>query len=350
MIRKKIFSILKNLLIIIGAGFLISYLINGSIKIILDFFWPVVIYSIIIGTSLWQGIKLIIISLGKIKKFQQKPFMSFAISTLAICIYSVIVIYAMDIGWSMLVGGYSFSEIEVPSFFYFVIIVVVTIIISFANYIKEFIIDKQKSELREEKLKNEIIKLEYETLKNQVNPHFLFNSLNALTSLVADNEDAVKFIKNLSDVYRYVIEHKDKELVELVNELAFARSYLYLHQIRFGKNLICNVCEAPSKKMIVPLAVQMLVENAIKHNEVSEDSALKISIFIEDNFLVVENNLQLKSTMNDSSKIGLSNIKSRYAYLTDIEVISGSFGDKFIVKLPLLDMNNIENHAEKHLS
>jgi sensor histidine kinase YesM len=334
----QIIVVIKILLINILIGFFTTYFFNHDFSKLFDEIVSTILYSLLMGTALWTGNTYVSRFFYKSIELKSKPLRKFILGIIVMLIYTVIAVILVEFLWFITWEGGNLFEFKFPDFQLIVILVGVTFIVGFALTIKEYITEKKKVLIREEKLKTEIIKLQYETLKNQVNPHFLFNSLNALTSLVAENDEAVEFIKNLADVYRYVLEHKDKELVDVERELAFVSAYLYLHQIRFGKNLEINICKAPTRKLVAPLAVQMLVENAIKHNEISFDSPLKIVIFEENNFLVVENNLQLKSMVGNSSKIGLENIKLRYSYLTDIPIVSGVVDGKFIVKIPLMEV------------
>jgi two-component system, LytTR family, sensor kinase len=198
-----------------------------------------------------------------------------------------------------------------------------------------------KSSLVEvEKYKAETLQAQLQNLKNQINPHFLFNNMSVLSSLVYKDQDkAVDFINQLSKVYRYLLDNKDKELVTLEEELTFIRSYTYLLQIRFDTNIQfkINVDEGSMRKIIPPMALQILVENAIKHNEISEAQPLVVEIQAYENEIAVKNNLQLRSNSEPSSKTGLQNIKDRYRYFTDkaIEVIQDS--KYFSVKIPLLN-------------
>jgi sensor histidine kinase YesM len=339
--RKKklnIIDILKVLLIIVLVGLLVTYFFVRDIKEMMGQISSVILYSVFIGTVLWSGNEFLARSIDKLARLKNKPEKKFLIGILFVIIYTFVAIIFVNFVWFIFWEKGNIAEFTMPSFQLFAVLMGVTFIITFGTSLKDFIKEQKENIIREEKLKTEIIKLQYETLKNQVNPHFLFNSLNALTSMVAENDEAVHFIKNLADVYRYVLDQKDKELVSIEQELDFVSAYLYLHQIRFGKNLEIHICKAPANKMVVPLAVQMLVENAIKHNEISVDSPLKISIYIENDLLIVENNLQLKSIVPDSSKIGLGNIKSRYEYLTDIKIVAETLERKFIVKLPLLEV------------
>jgi hypothetical protein len=196
-----------------------------------------------------------------------------------------------------------------------------------------------KSIEKNEELKRENLQAKYEALKNQVNPHFLFNSLNTLSGVVEQKpEMAADFIKKLSDIYRYVLEQNDKELVSINDELKFVEDYIFLSKIRFGKGLIFNSRLTINQNFqVAPLGIQMLVENAIKHNIISDDMPLKIEMETEDGFIIVKNNLQRKkTTISGTEPLGLENLKKRYAYLSDssVEVIESD--GKFIVKLPII--------------
>lgn len=195
----------------------------------------------------------------------------------------------------------------------------------------------KEAAVQQERLKREQLILQYETLKSQVNPHFLFNNLNSLTSLISTNpEKAIDFVKKLSEVYRYVLDQKNCELVDLETELKFVGSYVYLQQIRFGANLDVKVNVNARNFRVIPLSVQMLVENAIKHNEISERNPLFIHIYSTDEqYLVIENKLQKKAN-SEGSGSGIQNIKSRYEFFTEKDLIIGISKERFRVSIPLL--------------
>ena len=203
-----------------------------------------------------------------------------------------------------------------------------------------------KSNREKERLQRENIKSQLEGLKNQVNPHFLFNSLNTLSHLIPEDPDkAVNFVQKLSKVYRYILEIRDKRIIQVEEELEFLHSYIFLLKERFGENvqISCEVPEAYLQKKIVPLSLQILLENAIKHNIISTKKPLYIEVFIEDDDnpehqpkLIVKNNLQKKNQVAVSTRLGLENIKSRYQFFTEqpVEVITTT--ESFIVALPLI--------------
>jgi|WetSurMetagenome_2_1015567.scaffolds.fasta_scaffold09473_4 hypothetical protein len=197
-----------------------------------------------------------------------------------------------------------------------------------------------KSIEKNEELKRENLLARYEALKNQVNPHFLFNSLNTLSGLVEQKPElATDFIKKLSDIYRYVLEQNDKELVSINDELKFVEDYIFLSQMRFGKGLGFNSRLTKNQNFrVAPLGIQMMVENAIKHNIISEDIPLSIEIESENGFVIVRNNLQKKNTINPGKgPLGLENIIKRYSYLSNIPVEIIESESEFIVKLPIIE-------------
>lgn len=191
-----------------------------------------------------------------------------------------------------------------------------------------------------EELKNQQIRTQFEVLQNQMSPHFLFNSLNTLTTLIAEDQDiAIEFTEKLSEVYRYILQNKEKELVELEEELIFVKAYVFLLKMRYPENLNVefNVGEEHSKQHIAPLTIQMLVENAIKHNIVSKAKPLYIEIYVENGkSIIVKNNLQQKKVIEKSTKTGLANIRKRYQYFgkEGIDVITTA--NNFMVAVPLL--------------
>ena len=181
-----------------------------------------------------------------------------------------------------------------------------------------------------------------EGLKNQVNPHFLFNSLNTLTYLIPENADkSVHFVQQLSKVYRYILELKDKELISLEEELRFLDAYTFLLKERFGENL-CVEIDIPDEflnKNIIPLSLQILCENAIKHNIISSQKPLCLKVFIQnEDKLIVKNNLQKKNQEMNSTRLGLQNIKNRYRFFSEKEVEVIATQEEFVVVLPLIDV------------
>jgi hypothetical protein len=191
-----------------------------------------------------------------------------------------------------------------------------------------------------EQLKREATQAQFVALRNQVNPHFLFNSLSILTSLVEVNPKlSVRFIRQLSKVYRYILEQRDSERVSLKTELDFLDSYCFLLNIRFeGKlQVLIQVTEQEAARYsIAPLTLQLLMENAVKHNQMSLEQPLVVSIETAGDYLLVSNPLQLRPQVEDSTGLGLKNITNRYQLLTERPVSVGEENNTFVIKLPLL--------------
>lgn len=196
------------------------------------------------------------------------------------------------------------------------------------------------------KLQKENLQSQFEVLKQQVNPHFLFNSLNVLTSLIKIDPDlAETFTERLSKVYRYVLENKDKDLVSLSTELEFLKAYLFLIEIRFMKKIIIhiNIPKAFYDFLILPIAIQLIIENAIKHNTFSKSKPLCIDIEVDDqDRLNIVNNLHLRDTKFVSTGVGLENIHRRYALVSDQKPEFIKTSEHFIARLPLLKSDKIE--------
>ena len=193
--------------------------------------------------------------------------------------------------------------------------------------------------IQNEVLKKENTETQLQTLKNQINPHFLFNSLNTLASVIPENQElAVQFVENLSKVYRYILQIKDKNLVTLSEELKCIEAYEYLLKIRFGDNITFTKTGFNGNKTryLIPLSIQMLIENSIKHNVVSTSKPLHIVITANEDSLSVKNNLQLKTSIEISTKTGLINIQKRFQILTKQTIQIKESTTVFEVIIPLV--------------
>ena len=203
-----------------------------------------------------------------------------------------------------------------------------------------------KIEVTQQKIIAGTASAKFESLKNQIDPHFLFNSLNVLSSLIEENPDnAQKFTTSLSKIYRYVLEQKDKELISVEEELAFAKTYMNLLKMRFENSLFYELPSqedwiasslAMTEAKVVPLSLQLLLENTVKHNVVSEQRPLHIRIFIEGDYLVIENDYQKKEVLQDRQGVGLQNIINRYGIITNRKVLIAQNEKTFSVKIPIL--------------
>jgi two-component system LytT family sensor kinase len=198
----------------------------------------------------------------------------------------------------------------------------------------------QQVHINEERLEKENIKAHFNALKNQISPHFLFNNFSVLTTLVETNqEQSIVFIGRLSKAYRYILEQSDFEYIKLRTEVEFLETYMFLLKTRFEDKINLDVkvsAQEIDHYSIVPLTLQLLIENAVKHNSMSAQNPLKISIFIDGEFLVVSNPVQLRELSEPSTKLGLHNIINRYKLLIDKAVLVVQEQGQFIVKIPLI--------------
>ncbi len=255
-------------------------------------------------------------------------------------VLSLFVIFLLRAFEDVVIGNQSFAvflreekagNYIIASVFTFIIISIVHIVYLYKYY--------QETKLKEQKIIAGTANAQFESLKNQIDPHFLFNSLNVLSSLIEENPDnAQRFTTSLSKIYRYVLEQKDKELVTVAEELAFAKTYMNLLKMRFENSITFELPENYDnlEAKVVPLSLQLLLENTIKHNVVSEKKPLHIKIFIKDNYLVVENNLQKKEVLQDRKGVGLQNIVNRYALLSQRKVLIDESESYFKVLIPIL--------------
>ena len=171
--------------------------------------------------------------------------------------------------------------------------------------------------IEKETLKQQSLINELEALKNQINPHFLFNSLNSLNSLVRDNKPATIFVNKLSFMYRYILQSSSNDMVTLEEELKFLESYIYLIKTRYRDRFDINIAidDHLKQEKIPSMSLQLLVENAVKHNEISESNPLLVKVYSKDSSIVVENKIKPRTTFVDSTGNGLVNLNKRYQLL-----------------------------------
>ncbi|GGZ83259.1 histidine kinase [Algibacter mikhailovii] len=255
-------------------------------------------------------------------------------------IITLIGLFALRVATTVFYFGVPFKDfIERERFSYYQFGLWITIIILSVFHAIYFYNRYQQNRIKEQKVIAGTASAKFDALKNQLDPHFLFNSLNVLTSLIEENPDsAQKFTTSLSKVYRYVLEQKNKELVTVDEELKFAKTYMSLLKMRFEDSIIFSSPEHsinPESK-VVPLSLQLLLENAVKHNMVTVSKPLHIKIYEDGYNLVVENNLQPKQIVKKSSGVGLSNIQQRYNLLTDKKVNIIKEAKRFAVAVPML--------------
>lgn len=293
--------------------------------------------SFVHTTAFWLAVRLIIISMRKLHP-HQKDIGKRLIYTTVLVIFAF---FAIERGLEFL-NGICFPENphDIPSEFQ-VRVASLTIIALVGSIYEGIYLNAQwkASLIEKELLKRENIESQLEGLRSQVNPHFLFNSLNTLAYIIPQDADrAVKFVQQLSKVYRYILEIREKKLISVREELKFLDSYIFLVKERFGENLQVelSVPENVYEENIIPLSMQMLFENAIKHNIISGSKPLKIQVSLQDGKIRVENNLQRKKQSMPSTQVGLQNIRNRYAFFTNQQVEVKVDEHTFSVGLPLI--------------
>lgn len=270
------------------------------------------------------------------KKF---PVYFFIVGTIVSTLITVGVVLFMGMALHSFSIEESFTPLKLNLMYGSLVNLLFHLINTIIFYFKEYKI----TSLKAEQLKNITAQAELQLIKSQVNPHFLFNNLNVLSALILkDNNEANKFIEEFSKVYRYILSNHDKELVELKTELDFIKPYIFLLQKRFAEGLIITIHIADDylNQYIIPASLQMLIENAIKHNIVSRNKPLLIDVYINgNNTLVIQNNVQAKQTKEVSTGIGLQNIIKRYKLVSNKNVAVITTDQQFIVSLPLLTLN-----------
>ena len=315
------------------------------------------IYTILYSVSLGYANQYVFCYLDKVFVNERFSLKRMIVGFLLSFVVTLFVIFLLRVFIEVILEGNSFENYwknETLSNYVFAFVMTFIVLLSFnAFYIYKAYSD---SKVKEQKIIAGTANAKFESLKNQIDPHFLFNSLNVLSSLIEENpENAQRFTTSLSKIYRYVLEQKDKELVSVVEELAFAKTYMNLLKMRFENSLFYEIQieEINPEAKVVPLSLQLLLENTVKHNVVSEQRPLHIRIFIEGDYLVIQNDFQKKEVLQDRQGVGLQNIINRYGIITNRKVQIEQNENTFTVKIPILTkqitvMETNENYNENN--
>lgn len=298
------------------------------------------LYTMLYATTLGVANHFIFLYLDK--KFSSERFSPkrIAVGFVTSFVVTLFIIFLLRIFAEVVIEGNTFEKYwatEKPANYVFSTVMTFIVLLCFyAFYIYKAYNDNK---VKEQKIIAGTASAQFESLKNQIDPHFLFNSLNVLSSLIEENPDnAQKFTTSLSKIYRYVLEQKDKELVSVFEELDFSKTYMNLLKMRFENSITYEIPADYDNQeaKVVPLSLQLLLENTIKHNIVSEKKPLHIKIYIENNYLIVENNLQKKEVLQDRKGVGLQNIVNRYGLISERKVLVEQSDTYFKVKIPIL--------------
>jgi LytS/YehU family sensor histidine kinase len=298
-------------------------------------------FSMALWILLWMGNDFLVHFLNDRISWVKFPVTRLVVGLLVTILYTSTVVLTVIKVWERATGESLGDSLYIVYFS-----LIITFLISLFLHGREFLLRWRASAIEAERFQKESVKAQYESLRNQVNPHFLFNSLNALTNLVYEDQDkAARFIKQLSEVYRYVLETRNQEVVPLADELKFLESYLFLQRIRYGHKLNVEINLSGIHTHVAPLAIQMLIENAIKHTVIAEEEPLHIKIFSEGSWIVVSNNLNPKRVLpEESAGVGLDNIRKRYSFLGQQEVQVEKNHKAFIVRLPWITWDEDTHH------
>ncbi|MFD2718531.1 sensor histidine kinase [Hymenobacter monticola] len=303
-------------------------------------------YTVMYSTGLWLTNGYVVEWLNRRYAWTVQPGRR-VLLTLAVSLGgSLLVIVGMN-AVLLLIQGQPLARLWSGQMYWQVLMpLIITVIVSLFNHSRAFFFQWRDAAVRAERLEKESAVARLDSLRRQVDPHFLFNSLNALTSLVEENDPAraVRFIRQLSQVYRYVLDSESQELVPLAQEVRFAESYLYLQKTRLGDALAVEMDLPPTALAayhVPPLALQLLLENVIKHNTAFQANPLHVAVALDaaTQTLTVRNTLRPRRLApGESSGLGLKNLAARYAFLTDKQLAIGEEAGEFVVTLPLLEL------------
>lgn len=295
-------------------------------------------YFILIAFLIWQGNRYLLFKLQSTANWLNQPIKKVIFLLAANVFYTAPLVIAMLVFW------YNFNDL--PSNWRVIQITTIACVVCviFVTHVYEtvFLIKQREDDiLKGEQLERAKVQAELEALKNQIDPHFMFNSLNSLSYLIEHNpKNAKLFAESLAEVYRYILSSKDQKLVLLEDELIFLKEYISLLKLRFDKalNVLFEVVDE-TKYLIPPISIFIALENVVKHNELSKRKPMKVKIRQESNNLWVINDLTRKQTKPKSTRIGLNNLDERFKIIIGEGIRTFNSKEKFKVKLPMLELN-----------
>lgn len=320
-------------IVLLSIGITVFFSLGQTERPVLIFYRFLVV--LVISASMWLGNGYITDMLDRKVSWLHSAGLRFMLGVSATIVYTSLITLLILEGLLRFTNTRMTNEGYWTSFW---ITVSITVVITLILHARAFLLNWKKSDLDRERLEKAHVASQYEALRNQVNPHFLFNSLNVLSELVHQDADlAEKFIAQLSKVYRYVLENRDTELVPLAEEARFIEGYLFLQKIRHADALQVRWDLQDTHLQLPPMALQLLVENALKHNVLTTDRPLSLEIRQEGDALLVENTLQLLDIPNAGTGMGLNHLKKRYSYLTERPMTIEETDSHYRVSLPLLN-------------
>ena len=329
----------RDFLILIAIGNVLSLFTIERDLWTVEVFLRNCLFSLAIGYPAWKGMVHLTKILEQKLPWLEHPVKRMIYQVLALFVFFVLVIFVGLSVWIILSEDLEFStaasemipSLKVAFIFMFLSLLAGNAVLFFKNW--------KEATIQQEELKRAHLALQYQSLKDQVRPHFLFNSLSSLATLInTDADKATHFVHKLADVYRYVLEQRENELVPLRKEIKFLEDYIYLQKIRFGESLQVEYSlDLDQSRMVIPLSLQMLVENAIKHNEVSGEHPLHIEILsTEKGHVIVKNKLRRIELSEKSPGMGLENLRKQVAFFSNDSLLVQEEPESFIVRIPTI--------------
>ena len=297
------------------------------------------IFGIIMGMTMMYENRFIGQYIRKKASWLKSPLKTFLLTFSIGSFCTIVSICILNYIYLVWFYNMSFEQFIEPNIFSIKLAILMYLCASLITHAIVFYIQWKNLAIEHEKQKTEAIKLRFEALRNQVNPHFLFNCLSSLTHLIRTDQDkAVDFTNSLSDTFHYLLEFNDKDLVSLTEEMKLVEAYLLLQEIRFKEYVtVHNQIQTATNWQVIPVSVQMTIENVFKHNVISRDNTITIELWIEDDYLKIRNNINPKPSMKDHIPSGLANIRNRYEYLSKKPCVIEQTPTHFAVSLPLLN-------------
>lgn len=328
-----------NLLIILFISILCTFLFAGFDKSITNITLNI-IYGLLIGLSIAFGCQFVSYLFFGRKGWEENPTKSFTLVVISVAIFIAIDILLINLAWFALTQNASFNQlinsrmVQTTMITEFILGLTIYLIILANRFSKN--LNEYHVEVTE--MKQELSKYQYDTLKSQMNPHFLFNTLNTLSGLIYEDVDKSDlFISHFAKIYRYVLDVQHEDVVPLDRELQFIENFLFLNNIRFNNSIEANIKLKDKDFYIVPLALQIIFENAIKHNQFNENNKLTIEVTEENGMLKIANSRSPKIQVEESTGLGLATLEKRYAILSDSPVKIEETEFFFTVFLPILN-------------
>lgn len=314
----------------------------GNLSVRDPLYWLGYAYFIALALMIWQGNRYLLFRTRKRFTWFDKPIEKLVLLFMNNIFYTTPLTVAWLCLWYNLAG---FAEIKWDVILIVALLNVICVLFVTHVYETVFMVKEQQNEqVKNSELQRAKAEAELAALKNQIDPHFMFNSLNTLTHLIkVDSEKALEFTENLAEVYRYILSQKDQTLVLLDDELDFTHKYTDLLHLRFGNALIIKKCfngTVGKNFLIPPTSVFVAFENAVKHNEISEKNPMYIDVDVREGQLIISNTIRVRRTKAHSSRIGLKNLDERFKLMTGKGITTGHEKERFVVQLPLIPITS----------